>query len=756
MPYSRTQSDHGFEIPIPPGLPPSIVLDKSKNTGIVYHLVATAMIKVKSKGLFSSGNSFKPPSIVTQVSEVTIEKHELNPSWPIYAWQAENTPLQVKQANLSMSLKRETVIFGGNDAVRLDIQIKSERNAPIKITRIELQLRELITTREADVITRGGTFDPKKTFQNSYDILQLKSPCHNILYQNENMSHALLAVFPVHHTHFTVQNAKHLDVKYIMRLRAVLEVPKEAKLKKGEVREKDEPLKEIVLDNVPVIVSPWSRKQAEWWRTKIGKIPQNLQRPSAGENTAAVVPNPQQEATAPIPQAPQPANGAPGYPPNASPHLGAYGPSSAAAASRAFSQRVQQGNQLYSSRNGHPNNQAMSESTSSLPQPFHPMQAPQASTQPAEPVAALPTQPLTATRSNEEQRALAIEQGKRLSSWPPPPRNSSPPAPTIAITGPHEPTTHSASSHSNDYNQRNTMPLPGQDVSTSTSHRQTQSESGHGAMYWQPSREVASLDGHAASFRRSPPPKAYHMNGAYPMSKSQSASQGMSTMGHANSWTPPSFANHRRVFSDGSQQLRQSSQASEEELASPARDRRLSTPVLSSSIPINTRKDSGSSSGGKKRMHVETTQGGFPTRKNTLSTITGSEPSSHQSSPIYETQTMPMPQTEWESAEAEKERLYNEATERARRTQERAGHTHTLSEDGAYRSVQDRTPTPLSLMRSVSNPTPSPARHENMQALRAPTPLQDKRHSIASTHLDYLNNCKLLAIQSQRSFLPHC
>lgn len=750
------QSDHAFAIPIPPGLPPSIVLDKSKNTGIVYHLVATAMIKAKSKSLFGgSGNSFKPPSLVTQIAEVTIEKHELNPSWPIYAWQAENTPLQVRQANLSMHLKRETVIFGGNDPVKLDVEIRSERNAPVKITRIELQLKEIITTREADGVARGGSVDPKKTLQHSYDILSLRSPCHNVLYQNESMSHALSAVFPVHHSHFTVQNAKHLDVKYTMRLRAVVEVPKEAKLKRGEKREKEEPIKEIILDNVAVIISPWSKKQAEWWRAKIGTIPKNLQRPDTSDNTQAtsVSNQPQMNGQVSNTNMSPLSSSNPASPPRALSGPMVYGSSPAAAASRAFSQRVQQGNQLHASQH----------SQSSQPlQPVQPLQ----STQPAQPSATLQAEPMNATRSQEEQRALAIQQGKRLSSWPPPERKP-PPPPTIAVSE-HEPGTSDTALPPSAAESQEVLATAEQHYQP-TQGRQTQSDVGHGTMFWQPSREVASLDGHAAQLRHSPPPKPYQMDGAYPVARSKSHSQGINTMGYANPWSPPASVGHRRVFSDGGRSTRQGSQPTPPHIPyyPPDQSRRLSTPalssstptqlnstpVLSSSIPINIRKDSNGSQT-RKRMHVETTHGGFPTRKNTLSTITGSAPSSAQSSPIYETQSVPMPSTEWESAEAEKERLYNEATERARRTQERAGNTipEAMPVDEQYRSVQDRTPTPLSLMRTVSNPETGDARRNEIQGmygLGPPSPMHNNRHSVASTQLGYLNSRKSRTVSAE-------
>lgn len=287
---TRMQSDHAFSISVPAGLPPSISLEKGKTTGIVYHIVVTAIIKPRAKTLFggTSSTSFKAPTTLTQLAEVSIEKHELNSTWPIYRFQAENEKLHTAQGKLSMGLRRETVCLGAGDTLALNVDLQSERLAPVKITRLELVIRETIITREPVSSTAAAASSDaqssRKVLSQSTDIVSTKTAANSLLYSNESTSHVLSAVIPSTHYRFTVQNAKHLEVKYTLRVRAVIEVPKEAKqmMKKADParREEELPVRELIIDNVPVLVSPWGKKSGEWWRQKIGQTPGNLDRPA--------------------------------------------------------------------------------------------------------------------------------------------------------------------------------------------------------------------------------------------------------------------------------------------------------------------------------------------------------------------------------------------------------------------------------------------------------------------------------------------
>lgn len=109
-----------------------MVIDRAKNTGIVYHLVATLLVRPRNKSFFGSA-AFKAPAPITQTSEVFIEKHELNSAWPIYEYQAEFERLCTTQSKLTIQLKRKTVVLGSGDPMTFTVEIKSDRNAPVKV-----------------------------------------------------------------------------------------------------------------------------------------------------------------------------------------------------------------------------------------------------------------------------------------------------------------------------------------------------------------------------------------------------------------------------------------------------------------------------------------------------------------------------------------------------------------------------------------------------------------------------------------------
>jgi hypothetical protein len=64
---------------------------------------------------------------------VLIEKHELNPAWPIYPHQAQKEAISVSKANLVLKLKRDTVMYGGGDPMSFSVDLQSERATPIKV-----------------------------------------------------------------------------------------------------------------------------------------------------------------------------------------------------------------------------------------------------------------------------------------------------------------------------------------------------------------------------------------------------------------------------------------------------------------------------------------------------------------------------------------------------------------------------------------------------------------------------------------------
>lgn len=145
-------------------------------------------------------------------------------------------------------------------------------------------LREVITSSEAGLLVsktnnNNRSNESRKTIQQVGDIVVTRLPIHKLLFSSESTVHSVTVSIPSGHYRFTVQNAKHFSVHYHLRVRAVVENPRESRFKRSGHQNNDQPVKEVVLDGIPVIVSPWSLSHGEWWKTKIGSVPPALQRP---------------------------------------------------------------------------------------------------------------------------------------------------------------------------------------------------------------------------------------------------------------------------------------------------------------------------------------------------------------------------------------------------------------------------------------------------------------------------------------------
>lgn len=136
-----SDGNYPFSIPVPAGLPPSIVLDRAKGTGIVYHLCATLLIRPKHKrSIFNSAGDTQAKAAVpvVQTVECLIEKHELNPTWPIYAWQAEKESISNAKAGMTIKLRRDAVICGCGDPLDLSVEITNGRASSTRVGDVQL------------------------------------------------------------------------------------------------------------------------------------------------------------------------------------------------------------------------------------------------------------------------------------------------------------------------------------------------------------------------------------------------------------------------------------------------------------------------------------------------------------------------------------------------------------------------------------------------------------------------------------------
>ncbi|BGP44152.1 hypothetical protein JCM10449v2_008216 [Rhodotorula kratochvilovae] len=279
IPYGN----YPFKIPLPEGLPPTVEVD-SKYNGVAYQIVASLCTKGK-KGLLKGSTK---PAIFIASASILLNKADILPTWPAYApvlptplppklpWAApagELTVGETREARLAirredgtagevwMKTTREALAFGPGDAVRVFVQIGWGGERPIKLTRLDFVLRETLTYRHPspsnqNFIVRGA---PKVTALFTANASVSPDPenptAFAVLYENEPVAFDLTGIVPNGHNRVTVRTAKHVDVAYHLKVRAMLEG--------GD---------EVAVDNWPVVIGNCDSRTAKGIMLDIGFV----------------------------------------------------------------------------------------------------------------------------------------------------------------------------------------------------------------------------------------------------------------------------------------------------------------------------------------------------------------------------------------------------------------------------------------------------------------------------------------------------
>ncbi|GAA5847535.1 hypothetical protein JCM9279_005284 [Rhodotorula babjevae] len=245
--------NYPFSIPLPEGLPPTIELDGHYH-GVAYQIVASLCIKGKQGLLKNAPKS----TIVIASAAVLLNKADILPTWPAYQpilpsplppklpWAAppgsgELTTGETREARLAIRRQdgtagevwikatREGLAFGPGDAVRVFVQIGWGGSRPIKLTRLDTVLRETLTYRHPSPSNQNYVVraSPKVTALFTANASVSPDPdnpsAFAVLYENEPVAFDLTGVVPNNHSRVTVRTAKHVDVAYHLKIRAMLE-----------------------------------------------------------------------------------------------------------------------------------------------------------------------------------------------------------------------------------------------------------------------------------------------------------------------------------------------------------------------------------------------------------------------------------------------------------------------------------------------------------------------------------------------------
>ncbi|GAA5833431.1 hypothetical protein JCM11251_003493 [Rhodosporidiobolus azoricus] len=292
--------NYPFSIPLPEGLPPTIEVD-AKGNGVAYQIVATLCSKPK-KSLLKSSSSTRRPVLTSTSAPILLDKADLLP-WPLYfplhplplppslPWTAssesgEPTVGETKEGRVAVERGREEggggevwikatrrgAAFGPGDAVEVFVQIGWGGEGSIKLTRLDFTLRETLTYRYPSPSSPSYTIraPPKVTFLFTANASVSPDPERDpegfaVLYKDEPVGVEMVGVVPSGHGRVTVRTAKHVDVSYRLKIRAMLE---------GGT--------EVSIDHWPVVLGSVSARVAKGIMHEIGWVEGLCERPGVG------------------------------------------------------------------------------------------------------------------------------------------------------------------------------------------------------------------------------------------------------------------------------------------------------------------------------------------------------------------------------------------------------------------------------------------------------------------------------------------
>ncbi|EKM55270.1 uncharacterized protein PHACADRAFT_208784 [Phanerochaete carnosa HHB-10118-sp] len=236
-----SQQDFPFSIRIPESIPPSIALEKA--AGIKYELIATVCIKGK-KGFLRRDKHV----IVSTSAPIIIDKHELHSTWPVYAQpETRNT----SSDGVTLFVERTHTCYGPGDRIAVTSVVKSESSQMIVLRGFEFMLRETTVFRAG-----AGTVGKKAAPQvKTGNVSEQKVPVNQTLYTGMQHKAELSLTVPSHHTSTTLNAARHIDITYVLTVKALLATGKP-----------------LVMD-LPIIISNWPRSVSMEAVRRIGLAP---------------------------------------------------------------------------------------------------------------------------------------------------------------------------------------------------------------------------------------------------------------------------------------------------------------------------------------------------------------------------------------------------------------------------------------------------------------------------------------------------
>ncbi len=183
------------------------------------------------------------PQVLVASSPIVIDKHELHSTWPVYA-QPETRHLSMD--GVTLIVERSHTCYGPGDRISVMATVKSDSLHTVILRGFEFSLKETTVFR-AGPNTIGKKAAPQVKIGN---VGEQKVPVNATIYGGTQHKAELTVTIPSHHTSTTLNAARHIDITYVLTVKALMGTGKP-----------------VIMD-LPVIISNWPRHVSFATRTE--------------------------------------------------------------------------------------------------------------------------------------------------------------------------------------------------------------------------------------------------------------------------------------------------------------------------------------------------------------------------------------------------------------------------------------------------------------------------------------------------------
>jgi Arrestin (or S-antigen), C-terminal domain len=183
-------------------------------------------------------------AIISTMAPIIIDKHELHSTWPVYC-QPERRHLA--QEGVNLIVERARTCYGPGDRVTVMATLRSDSLHTVILRGFELTLKETTIFRMGPYATAKKAAPIVK----NVTVGESKFPVNATLYGGTEHRAELSCEISPRHTTTTLNAARHIDITYILSVKAVMGTGTH-----------------LIMD-LPIVVSNWPRSVSSFVKPRL-------------------------------------------------------------------------------------------------------------------------------------------------------------------------------------------------------------------------------------------------------------------------------------------------------------------------------------------------------------------------------------------------------------------------------------------------------------------------------------------------------